>query len=105
MEKPLVCFTCNRELGRAHLAYEVLLKENKTSKDILDMLGITKMCCRTCVLSSVDMFEDLSNIIYVPAGVEIRVANGMVQTDASPDGSHLKSGVVPRQQPICIRAL
>jgi len=104
MEKPLNCFTCNHELGRAQLAYEVLLRYGITAREALDALHVRKECCRTVVIGSLDLFDDPANRIYVPAGVELRVANGSVTTDTTP-AARTRAAITPRQQPICIRAM
>lgn len=104
MEKVPVCHTCNKELSRAHLAYETLLCGGISSKDALDALHLRKMCCRTNVITSLDLFDDPTNRMYVPASVELRVANGTVVTDPTPS-ARTKAGITERQQPICIRPL
>jgi len=104
MEKVPVCHTCNKELARAHIGYEILMQHGVTSKDALDMLHMNKMCCRTNIIASLDLFDDPSNYIYVPASVELRVANGTVHTDPTV-AARTKQGITHRKEPICIRPL
>lgn len=104
MEKVPVCHTCNKELARVHTGYAILMHHGVTSKQALDMLHMNKMCCRTNIIASLDLFDDPSNHIYVPATVELRVANGTVHTDPT-SFAKTKSGITHRQEPICIRPL
>lgn len=75
MSLPIRCFTCGNVLGNKWLTYadkckdidsksDELDAENKRKESpdgktergkILDELGITKMCCRTMLLTTVDM--------------------------------------------------
>lgn len=74
---PVRCFTCGKVLADKWLGYERLCNERGTSSDpsvaedavhdkgqagrktvrgvILDELGITRGCCRTVMLTSVDL--------------------------------------------------
>ncbi len=55
---PLRCFTCNNFVGTS---WEQFLK-NKSGrseyKDLLDSLGITRICCRRMLLTHVEIIED-----------------------------------------------
>lgn len=104
MEKVPVCHTCNKELAQAHLAYEILLQHGFSSKKALDVMHMNKMCCRTNIITSLDLFDDPSNYVYVSSSVELRIANGTVHTDETPL-ARTKTGITHRQQPICIRPL
>lgn len=104
MEKPPVCFTCNKELGTAHLAYESLLQLGETAKSAMDSLEIRKTCCRTMLLTALDLFDDPAQRVYVPASVRLAVANGNVVSDDTPEAIR-NVGVAKRKEPICIRPL
>ena len=86
---PVRCFTCGNVLADKELVYRELVKKdkqvdndeearklsfirnvdellNKSEDDmksvegkVLDLLGVTKMCCRRHMLTSVDILEDI----------------------------------------------
>lgn len=86
---PVRCFTCGNVLADKELAYRAIVNATDTSSEqfslvqipfvddvqkllsrpdtelkstqgkVLDMLGVTKMCCRRHMLSSVDVLEDI----------------------------------------------
>lgn len=86
---PVRCFTCGNILADKELAYRELVKREKKIDDdeksrelsfirniedflgkneedmksiegkTLDLLGVTKMCCRRHMLTSVDVLEDI----------------------------------------------
>ena len=83
---PIRCFTCGNVLADKELTYQYLVSKQKsdnTTMDlpfmfevdsstkqsvedlksvhgkVLDQLGVTKMCCRRHMLSSVDCMEDI----------------------------------------------
>jgi DNA-directed RNA polymerase I, II, and III subunit RPABC5 len=53
MSLPVRCFTCGKVLGNKWLRYEKLCQE-KSCKEAMDELGLTRYCCRRMMLTSVD---------------------------------------------------
>ncbi|KAJ8906479.1 hypothetical protein NDN08_002972 [Rhodosorus marinus] len=56
---PVRCFTCGKVVGNKWYAYLTLLSEEKTEGQALDLLGLTRYCCRRMVLTHVDLIEKL----------------------------------------------
>jgi len=54
---PVRCFTCGKVTGNKWFRYVELLKLGKTSGEALDALGLTRYCCRTILLTHVDVME------------------------------------------------
>ena len=59
---PVACFSCGKTISDK---YEVFIKKvteakgNVDTKKLLDDLGLRRLCCRTVVLSTVDISQDL----------------------------------------------
>ena len=67
--KPIRCYTCGKILGNKWITIERLHKDGKSLKEIYQIIGITRYCCKRIILSSVDVFDiesqhydELSNI-------------------------------------------
>lgn len=52
--KPIRCYTCGKVLGNKWILVDRLTKEGKPIKEIYDVIGITRYCCKRIVLCSVD---------------------------------------------------
>ena len=70
---PVKCFTCGKVLGDLYMYYTMTVKESKASEEedivyltpetikksveaeVLDDLGLTKICCRRHMLTHVDI--------------------------------------------------
>lgn len=56
---PVVCFTCGKPLSQYHKTYwEQIKNTNKDSKKILNELGLSRICCRRMIITSVDLSGD-----------------------------------------------
>jgi DNA-directed RNA polymerase subunit N (RpoN/RPB10) len=55
--KPIRCFTCNKILGNKWETINRLLEEGKELKEIYEMIGITRYCCKRIIMTSVDTLE------------------------------------------------
>ena len=59
---PVACFSCGKTISHK---YEIFIekvaeaKGNVDTKKLLDDLGLRRLCCRTVVLSTVDISQDL----------------------------------------------
>jgi DNA-directed RNA polymerase I, II, and III subunit RPABC5 len=56
---PVRCFNCGTVLGSKWERYTALLNEGKTTAQALELLRITKMCCRMNMLGTVDLMDTL----------------------------------------------
>eukprot|EP00798_Chlamydomonas_sp_ICE-L_P023477 gene23477-17301_t len=62
---PVRCFTCGKVVADKWRAYTRMVDEDKTLTDeergkILDTLAIKRICCRTVMLTTVDMMNSAS---------------------------------------------
>lgn len=57
---PIRCFTCGKVIGNKWEKYQLLISEYD-EKDVLDMLGITRYCCRRMLLTHVELIDKLLN--------------------------------------------
>ena len=63
---PVRCFTCNKVVGNKYETYKKLINEDGLSKkDALDRLGLVRYCCRTIILSHVDLIDKVLNYTEV----------------------------------------
>ena len=58
MLKPIRCFSCGKVMP--HVAYENQLKKGIPPKKIMDDLNLTRQCCRTVVMTSVELYDEMS---------------------------------------------
>lgn len=59
---PVRCFTCNKVVGNKYEKYKKLINEDGLSKkDALDQLGLVRYCCRTIILSHVELIDKVLN--------------------------------------------
>lgn len=47
------CITCNKVLAHKWRAYQALLSQGKSIKEALDMLGISRYCCRVRMMNPI----------------------------------------------------
>jgi len=59
MIMPIRCFTCGKVTGNKWESYQKYLKDGKSDKDALDLLGLRKYCCRRMVLSHVELIDKM----------------------------------------------
>jgi DNA-directed RNA polymerase I, II, and III subunit RPABC5 len=57
---PVRCFTCGKVIGNKWEKYQELIAEYE-EKDVLDMLGMNRYCCRRMLLTNVDLINKLMN--------------------------------------------
>ena len=55
---PVRCFTCGKVIGNKWEKYQELITEYE-EKDVLDMLGMNRYCCRRMLLTNVDLIDKL----------------------------------------------
>ena len=59
---PVRCFTCGKVIGNKWNTYLTHLGNGTTEEQALDNLGLRRYCCRTMILSHVDLIDKL--LIY-----------------------------------------
>lgn len=58
---PIRCFTCGKVIGNKWDRYLELVKQHHSEGDAMDMLQLTRYCCRRMVLTHVELIEMLLN--------------------------------------------
>lgn len=64
---PVACFTCGKTISHLIEQYRESVRENemlpekkrKSNKELLDKLGLKRYCCRTKVLTSINIGYEL----------------------------------------------
>lgn len=56
---PVKCFTCNCLLGSKYIKY-LELKDKMSAKEIFKLLKVRRYCCKTVMLTHVDMIDVLN---------------------------------------------
>ena len=58
--RPIRCFTCGKLLGDKFEEFDKQVKEGRDPKEVLDNLGLTRYCCRTVMLTSIDATDEIA---------------------------------------------
>lgn len=57
---PIRCFSCGQVVAHNYEEYiKKIAEKKKTSKEILDELGVKKYCCRRMYVSNVEMIDEV----------------------------------------------
>ena len=51
---PVRCYTCNAVIAHLHGAFAEARREGDACRDVLDRLGVARMCCRRMFISHVE---------------------------------------------------
>lgn len=54
---PVRCFSCGKVIGSSWEEYQKLINDGKSVKEALDTVGLTRFCCRSAVMSHVEMID------------------------------------------------
>ncbi len=66
MFPPVRCFTCGKPLGgRIWKEFRRRVEAGENPEKVFEALGITRYCCRTVLLTSVDLFDEISGYTAV----------------------------------------
>jgi len=71
---PVRCFSCNKVLGNKGQTFKSLRDKGVDIMEIWNILGLSMTCCRTIMLSHIDIMDDLMKYCdYNPSKyIEIR---------------------------------
>lgn len=73
--KPIRCYSCNKVLGNRWECIDKLLEDGVELKEIYEMIGIVRYCCKRIIMTSVDVY-DIENQNYdVQENITIRSTN------------------------------
>ncbi|MCK4405677.1 MAG: DNA-directed RNA polymerase subunit N [Hadesarchaea archaeon] len=54
------CITCGKLLGDKYEEFEQRVKRGQEPKRVLDELGVKRYCCRSTIITSVDLTEEIA---------------------------------------------
>ncbi|MHA1268898.1 MAG: DNA-directed RNA polymerase subunit N [Candidatus Helarchaeota archaeon] len=57
---PIRCFTCGKIIADKWEIYKERIENNEHPKDVLDSLGISRICCRRMFISFIDLLDEIS---------------------------------------------
>ena len=57
--RPVRCFTCGKLLADKYEEFERRVKKGEDPAKVLDDLGFKRYCCRTVMLTSVDLMDEV----------------------------------------------
>jgi len=58
---PVRCFSCGRVIGDKWEEFQERTEaHNEDAKDVLDDLGVNSYCCRSLMLTHVDLIDDVA---------------------------------------------
>lgn len=55
MIPPIVCYSCSKPLSEPYKDYIKRMQKGEDSKKILDSLNLKRYCCRSVIISTVDI--------------------------------------------------
>ena len=58
--RPVRCFSCGKLLGDKYEQFEERVKKGEEPKHVLDELGLKRYCCRSTMLTSVDLMDEIA---------------------------------------------
>ncbi|MHA1974280.1 MAG: RpoN/RPB10 RNA polymerase subunit family protein [Candidatus Hodarchaeales archaeon] len=56
---PVRCYTCNKVLGNKGATFDMMKKTGVELKEIWEALGLTRQCCKTIMITHVDLTDEL----------------------------------------------
>lgn len=57
--RPIRCFTCGKLLADRFEEFERRVKKGEDPAEVLDRMGLKRYCCRTAMLTSVDLMDEV----------------------------------------------
>jgi len=57
--RPVRCWTCGKLLGDKYDEFEKRVSRGEDPKQVLDSLGLKRYCCRSMMLTSVDLMDEV----------------------------------------------
>ena len=58
--RPIRCFNCGKLLGDKYEEFARRLARGEEPKRVLDELGMKRYCCRSAMLTSVDLMDEIA---------------------------------------------
>jgi len=59
MMAPIRCPTCGKPIGHLCVEYTKRVKNGENPEKVLDDLGLDRYCCRTAVMTYVDLIDTI----------------------------------------------
>jgi len=60
---PVRCFSCGKVVGGVWDEYQKMLEDGVSIKDALDKLEIKRFCCRSTLMSHVEMIDTVGKYV------------------------------------------
>lgn len=57
---PIRCFSCGKPIGHLWAEYEQRVKKGEDAGKVMDELGLTRYCCRACMLGHVELIDEIA---------------------------------------------
>ena len=57
--RPVRCWTCGKLLGDKYEEFEKRVEKGEDPKQVLDSLGLKRYCCRSMMLTSIDLMDEI----------------------------------------------
>ncbi len=61
MMVPVRCPTCGKPIAHLWEKYKERVEKGEDPKKVLDDLGVDRYCCRTAIMTSVDLMETIGH--------------------------------------------
>ncbi len=58
--RPIRCITCGKLLGDKYEKFDEHVRKGEEPKRVLDDLRVTRYCCRSTMLTSVDLMDEIA---------------------------------------------
>ncbi len=58
--RPIRCITCGKLLADKYEEFDRRVKSGENPKVVLDEMGIRRYCCRTVMLTSIDLTDEIA---------------------------------------------
>ncbi|MEM3342222.1 MAG: DNA-directed RNA polymerase subunit N [Thermoplasmata archaeon] len=56
---PVRCFSCGKVIGSLYETFRMKVKQGQSPKEVLDELGLDRYCCRSIMISHVDLIDEV----------------------------------------------
>lgn len=56
---PIRCFSCGKVIADKLTEYQEYIKQGKTSQESMNLLGLTRYCCRRMLLGNIELLDNM----------------------------------------------
>lgn len=58
--RPIRCFTCGKLLGDKYARFDESVSRGENPERVLDELGLKRYCCRSTMLTSIELMDEIA---------------------------------------------